>query len=342
MSFLRLYDYTLNSIQQTLLTQLTVTNDAARVVEEQASQSKITSYLAQKWDMANAFPNTTEFSNTAIYKANDLVELNYPAWASQDYTVNQLVVYTDGNVYLCILGTTLKQAPGNITYWTNIGAQYALYYIAYPYPVFNLQQFYNVGDIVFWKGKIYQCLIPSVTPNHSAELNAWVYANFINNPLSNFFPDDPKNGAASWGAGTAYSVTSFVPNAANPSAWSSITAYTIGNQVLYNGLVWQALKSSTNVKPGADIVSWQSQTWTLGDNRNAEIVKCYVWLTIRGLAPLISPRNIPEYWNAKYNEYLRWLQMCAEGKITLALPVIQPPQGGRIRYTGQVKNWNGY
>ncbi len=335
MGYLRLYDYNIK-IQPLLFNQLLQLDDSKRVRTEYESKSKMRSYLIQKYDLDSEFKDTTIFNPATAYQANALVELNYTAWSNQAYVANALVSY-NGNVYICILNTTTNQNPSDATYWTLVGVQYGLYYIDYPYSIFNVYNAYVVGDRVFWKGKIYQNLIPTVIPDHIAQLQSGTYNNI---PLNNVFPDDPVNGLKSWGAGVAYSVQGFLPNAALPAQWVAGT-YAQGIQKLYNGKVWMALVNTSAV-PGSDITSWQSQTWITGDNRNAQLVACMIWLTIYELSPLISPRNIPVLWQQKYDEHMTWLQMSAEGQVTLEAPEKQPAQGARIRFGGTVKQQNGY
>lgn len=342
MGYLRLYDYTTGNIQGVILTQLLQGNDTQRVIKEAASQAQIISYLTQKFDCIIEFQNTTIFSPTATYQANALTELNYPAWVITvaSYPVNTMVSYTDGNAYICIQATTTAhEVPTNTAYWQLLGKQNDLNYIPYPYPMFQNNTYYNVGDNVFWKGKVYQCQIATPLPNHISELNDLTYANVT---LLNTFPDNGLNGKTYWGNGVPYFVTGLIPNAPLPSAYNPATAYNIGQIVLVGGVIWQALTNNTGKTPGADITNWQSIAWTNGDNRNAQIVECMVWITIDKLAPLISPRNIPVYWQTKYNEFLHWLQMCAEGNVTLDFPVKQPAQGARIRFGGTIKQINGY
>jgi len=47
--------------------------------------------------------------------------VNYPAWVPQRYIAGQIVTYTDGNAYLCILNTTSAQDPADIAHWTLFG-----------------------------------------------------------------------------------------------------------------------------------------------------------------------------------------------------------------------------
>ena len=295
MGYLRLYDYIAN-IQTPQLNQLLQGIDDKRILKEAASQAQITSYLIQKFDCAMEFQNTTVFNLATTYQANQLVEYNYPAWSSAvNYSVDTFVSYTDGNCYICI-NTTTNQPPTDTGYWTKIGKQNDLYFVAYPKPLFQETKQYFVGDQVYWNGSVYTCIIPTQTQSHISQLQSGTYANI---PLENVFPDNRQNGAAYWGVGVPYSVT--------------------------------------GVRPDTD-----TTIWTFGDNRNAQIVECMIWITIYKLSPLISPRNIPPLWENKYKEYLTWLQMCAEGDVTLTAPEIQPAQGARIRWGGAIKQSNGY
>lgn len=336
MGYLRLYDYLAN-IQSAAFNQLLQNNDAKRITKEAAAKSQMISYIVQKFNCEDEFTDTTIFSETATYGAQSLVELNYADWTAQAYTVGQKVTYSDGNCYICIVNATSSNPPTNTSFWTLLGAKFDLYFIAFPYPEFQVTNFYRVGDVVFWKGKIYKCLIETSIPSHFSELQDVTYANI---PLNNIFPDNFLNGKTYWGTGVDYSVNGLIPKGAAPAAWSA-GAYLAGNRVTLNGVIWRALVNNS-IKPGLDIIHWQPETWTFGDNRNAQLVECMVWITIDKLAPLISPRTAPVFWDKKYSEMISWLQMCADGHVTLDAPLIQPAQGAKIRFGGNVKQQNGY
>lgn len=336
MGYLRLYDYASN-IQSSTFNQLIQANDALRVIKEKVSQALIISYITQKFDVVQEFTDTTIFSGSTIYQADALVELNYPDWVAQAYTVGQSVSYTDGNCYLCTVAASNTQPPTNTAHWQLLGKKYDLYYITLPYPGFDTYAFYDVGDVVYWRGKVYKCLIATNVPDHVSQLQSGTYSNI---PLDNVFPDDRVNGSKFWGTGVNYSVSGLVPNGPLPAAWAP-GSYSAGTRVLLNGKIWFAL-TNNSVMPGLDIVNWQPQSWAFGDNRNAQLVECMVWVTIDKLAPLISPRNQPVFWDKKYQECLTWLQMCADGHVTLDAPVLQPAQGGKIRFGGNIKQQNGY
>lgn len=82
--------------------------------------------------------------------------------------------------------------------------------------------------------------------------------------------------------------------------------------------------------------------WTAGDNRNQQIVTYLVDITLYHVHSRIAPRNIPELRVIRYDHAIQWLKMAARGEITAALPIIQPTQGGRIRYGGNIKQINSY
>lgn len=336
MGYLRLYDY-ISCIQTPTFNQLLQSNDAKRILKEAVAKALITSYIVQQFDVEAEFTDTTLFSKTAIYKAQSLVELNFPAYATATtYTgIGTDFITETGKCY--VLKTPGATGTFDPSKWTLLGDQYDLYYVAFPYEEFEVTNYYKVGDIVFWKGKIYKCLIATNIPSHFGDLQDIIYANI---PLNNIFPDNAINGPIYWGTGVAYSVSGLIPNNVAPAAWM-VGAYTAGTRVLLDGVIWIALVNNS-IKPGLDITNWQPQTWTFGDNRNPQIVECMIWITIDKLAPLISPRTAPIFWDKKYNEMVSWLQMCADGIITLDVPQLQPAQGRKIRFGGNVKQINGY
>jgi hypothetical protein len=84
-----------------------------------------------------------------------------------------------------------------------IGAQYAIFYVTLPKPEFLLTDRYAVGDLVYWRNKVYTCKIATGSLTQEQAIQYGLYANI---PAANIFPDDPANGAAFWGAGVAYEV----------------------------------------------------------------------------------------------------------------------------------------
>lgn len=83
--------------------------------------------------------------------------------------------------------------------------------------------------------------------------------------------------------------------------------------------------------------------WTAGDNRNQQLVNYCIDVSLYTVHSRIAPRNIPELRVKRYDDVIKWLKNVAQGKeITAALPLIQPSQGMRIRWGGDVKRVNNY
>ena len=83
--------------------------------------------------------------------------------------------------------------------------------------------------------------------------------------------------------------------------------------------------------------------WTAGDNRNQQLVNYCIDVALYTVHSRIAPRNIPELRVKRYDDVIKWLKNVAQGKeITAAMPLIQPSQGMRIRWGGDVKRINNY
>jgi len=342
MSFLRSRDY-LPQIQTTILNQLTKGDPLVQADAEENAQEEISSYLRQRFDLNTAFASTVVFDPTAAYNAGQLVELNYPAWANQNYKAGALVSYTDGNAYLCINNTVSDDLPTSTNYWALLGINFGLYYIRFPYPQFDVNSGnYSTGSIVYWKNNIYQCLIPSSGFSHSSLIQ---YEAQQKVPLLNIFPDDPVNGPTYWGVGTPYSVATLLPqqNTSNTISWSNATTYQTGMLASYNNQLWQSLtNANTNNIPGTDILNWQPVQWAQGDNRDRSLVKNMVDIALYTLHSNIAPQNIPALRQRRYEKALEWCMSVAKGEITPNLPLLQPTQGGRIRIGGNIKLENSW
>jgi phage gp36-like protein len=337
MSFLRARDY-LPQIQTTILSQLTKGDALVQADAEEDAREEISSYLRQRFDLTTAFADTVVFDPDAVYNAGQLVELNYPAWTSQNYTAGALVSYTDGNAYLCTTNTVSDAVPTNTSYWALLGVNYSLYNIPYPYPVFDVNNGnYVKGSIVFWKNKIYECLIPSQGFYQTSLIQFEAQQKV---PLLNVFPDDPVKRLIYWGTGTLYSVADLHPQqtAQNTTAWSNITTYSKNQLVSYNNQLWQSVvNSNTGNTPGADILNWQPASWAYGDNRDRSLVKNMVDVALFTLHANIAPQNIPALRQSRYAKAIEWCVAVAKGDVTPDLPVLQPTQGGRIRIGGNIK-----
>ena len=82
--------------------------------------------------------------------------------------------------------------------------------------------------------------------------------------------------------------------------------------------------------------------WTLGDNRNQQILMYTIDMVLYHLHCRIAPQNIPELRQNRYDDAKAFLNAAAKGTITLDMPIIQPKQGNPIRWGGDVKQINTY
>lgn len=311
MGYLIPYDY-LVLIQDANLQQIITSTPRIRIEAENAAQAEAISYLRQKYDTTLELKDTTVWDFTAPYSALDRVYLDASTYVpASTYNTNDLTLYS-GNVYQCLEnGVT---GAFNVTKWDLLGAQYDVYYSLPPYSYFDLYKVYEVGDKVFYKNNVYTCLVGTVLLDHETGLQ---YRLTQNLPYANVFPDDPQSGAAYWSLDEAYIV---------PAATA------INNEAF----------------------------WSATDNRDQQLRQKLCEITLFHLHKRIAPRNIPQlridaYMGAendrsivdgeiRYPVYsaLGWLQACARGEVTPNLPLLQPKQGNRIRFGGNVKNINSY
>jgi len=121
------------------------------------------------------------------------------------------------------------------------------------------------------------------------------------------------------------------------------------------GLQFWGMPTPATVAPASFPVGW-----TIGDNRNANLVQHLVSVALYKMHYRISPNNVPghitkAYMGAQgegvatrdgyiYPDYsaLGWLQSAMLGSKPIRLPLIQPRSGGRIRWGSKVRNQNGF
>lgn len=82
--------------------------------------------------------------------------------------------------------------------------------------------------------------------------------------------------------------------------------------------------------------------YTQGDNRSQRLLEIMIDITLYKIHGRISPMNIPILRVNNYHLALEWLKDAYGGESNVKLPIIQPVQGTRTRYGGNIKIQNHY
>lgn len=324
MAYLRLQDYFNFRIQEQQLTQVTQGNDVVRQSCELEAEAEMISYLVQRYDIDDEFRDVGSFVKGARYYANDLIELNATAYSNTStYTLNTNCLY-QGKVYVCTTAITTPEAF-NTAKWQLVGNQYDLFYVKSPFPRYSYNTTYQVGDCVYYKNKVYKCIV-SVT---------------------NILPTDVDKASYYWSTGVNYFIVDYscyqIPT--NFPTWVIGTTFGEQDVVNYNQQLYISVKENNlGVTPGTDINSWLPMNWVKGDNRSQQLVAFLVDIVLYKIHMRIAPNNIPQLRKDNYTYCLDWLMQAGgqNNAITANIPLLQPKQGTRIRWGSNVKNYNNY
>jgi len=109
---------------------------------------------------------------------------------------------------------------------------------------------------------------------------------------------------------------------------------------IQNGVTYWGEGSIYTILPAMDPTD--TTIWAKADNRDAQMVMFICDVALFHLHSRIAPRNIPEIRIKRYESAVEWFKMCATGEVTPELPLLQPLQGNRIRFGGNIKQINSY
>jgi hypothetical protein len=311
-SFLFYGDYA-KQIQQDNLSQITGGNQTILESIQRAAIEECVSYLKQKYDISQAFQAVSQHDPSKTYNAGQTVYLNATAYdATKTYALGVRVLQ-GGFVYLCSTAITTSEAF-NASHWTKLGTQYDLYYAGFPKDVFNLKTIYKIGDQVFYKNKVYTCLVRTSILDHASQLQIGVAGV---SSVVNVFPDDISKGAQNWVAGTDYMVEA--NTALTDSKW--IQGDNRDQKLLMICIDIALFHAHSRISPN-----------------NIPDLRTYRYIGHPEDREVRGQRVIYPTYSA-----LGWLQAAAIGSdITPELPLIQPESGKRIRFGGNMKNINNY
>jgi len=171
-------------LQNVTLQQIISGNPLLTLQAEQTALTELKSYLSAKYNNDLEFTPVVPYNPASIYFATNRVYLDAPAYDATTYILNQLTLNA-GLVYYCSVVITVPEAF-TIGHWTLLGAQYDMFFASYPFPLFDLNGCYKVGDNVFWNGHTYTCKIPSQSTGQEESLQ---YRETYRLPYRNVFPD---------------------------------------------------------------------------------------------------------------------------------------------------------
>lgn len=293
-------------IQSSQKSQIIQNNQNTLLQMERIAQEEATSYINQRYDTAAEFTNTINWNPATAYLPGDLVTINYAEWISGISYPQYSCISYNGISYLAAIAIPFSSpeiTPDQNSHWIPLGYQYTFYNGVYPYPEFNVNKGYNIGDMVYWMGYIYTCTFATIAYNTS---NIQQYYTYSNVPPLNIFPNDTVNNA-------------------NGQFWDNPTPYQI---------------NPYETSPGTIVTD--PIYWNVGDNRCQQMVMALCDIAVYHLHRTIAPGNIPEIRAKAYKEQLEWLRHVGRGDVSINFPQIQPLQGTFMAYGGNIKMMNRY
>lgn len=280
------------------------------------------------------FKKTIQSDNLMQIIGNDLSMLNDISLTAQ----------AEANTYLVQQYLTSQEFSNTNVY--NPAAPYKpgdrIYLDASPYNGINL---YAVNDLVLVAGIVYICTTAistaqSFKPENWASLGVQYTMFYASYPAKKFdLSEIYKYGDRVYCNGTTYSCIQPTVTFSHESQLQSNSQQQIQNYFPTDSQYWSAV---TIESVAAGVPPTDTTKWTLGDNRSPLLVMHCCDIALYHLHSRIAPRNIPDLRIKRYDDSKNWLIMAGRGEITVDLPVIQPIQGGRIRYSTQTKQINNY
>lgn len=157
---LRNTDYN-RQIQESNILQIIEDDEEVRLSVEQAAQSEMISYLAQRYQTDKVFTDTTTFDFDTTYYGKNLIE-----YTEDDFVVTTAYIADDrvsykGKIYKNILACT-GVLPTYSTNWTYITEDKSLYYAKTPNAEYSHTTTYSIADVVWYNDISYTARVETV------------------------------------------------------------------------------------------------------------------------------------------------------------------------------------
>lgn len=347
--YLTLNDYltTIRSGQfnNQLLDDINEGGEFERQESESFALDEVHSVLGSYFYLDFEFRPTLPFYWNKKYYAGDRIVLDFQLWIGSQakisgivneegsdgigfvsYNIGDCVIYPEpitgkNAAWICMKENS--DSNWNQVNWIQIGYQYDLYFVQFPYPIFQLipspqigietPGLYCVGDRVSWERKLYCCIQQSLIPGH--QYREQFYS--INDiPSPNVFPNMRIKTNPQWLDKGEYYLKNIYPT--YPSNFDQVDINDDKN-------AWDA--------------DW-IKTWIKGDNRSNTMKQIVIALSISKLTSRNSyvqkERSINRDWA------MRKLERIRKGEDTTLIPILQPEQIGDISWGGMPKVRNTF
>lgn len=172
MNFLIEKDY-FHLVRKEIL-DVVVDTDGKRIEAETAAESEILSYLAARYDTDKLFVKNTTWTPATVYNFNDYILLtadDYDALAT--YAVDDLINFTDGNIYIAIDLTAAGEDPiTDPAKWTLIDVNFT-FFTAIKTDDFVLGTAYSIGQFVVFEGARYENILATDGTQKPTDAQFW-------------------------------------------------------------------------------------------------------------------------------------------------------------------------
>lgn len=206
---------------------------------------------------------------------------------------------------------------------------------------------YYAEDLTTWNGKVYEC---SNTTTGVFDPALWVllgtqgdmYYAAYPHPLFDVYNLYKEGDQVYWNGHiyTARRDSIVVTDSIQYRTYKNIPLPNVFPDAPNSGSTYWEDNGAYSVPYDTDITD--TDYWTKGDNRDQQMVLYMIDIALYHVHSRIAPNNIPQLRYDRYTNAIAWLKMCAEGNVTPNLPKIQPKEGHRIRYGGNIRNINTY
>jgi hypothetical protein len=302
MSYLTPRDYK-KTIQADNLQQVIGGDDTILTDAMETAVEEAQSHLVQKYVVDREFQDVVEWDKTDSYLAFDRVYLDAP-------------LFNAANTYA--LGAYVTYAQSPTAKYLNVYRANVAIIVAAP---FNAAQW----DLVGIQYDIYTPKLPAPEFNYLAHYKVGDLV---------IWRDKKYTCAIATGTITQDLALQF-------GTYQNIPKGNVFPDDLVNGLQYWGAGVAFNVPANTQIDN--TTYWEKNDPRSKQVVKCVVDITLYYVHDRIAPRNIPDLRVKNYDDSIRKLKGFAEGDTTnVKMALIQPKQGQRVRFGGNVKNNNTY